>query len=133
MRKLIHYSLAVALLAPTWLHAQDNSQSKTIAGNWQGSIQTSPPRRIVLKISVMDKPVIDRTGLTNRYDFTLNWTPDQSQFAQMGARIEPVTEDPNALPTLYTALQEQLGLKLEPTKAATDVLVIDHIEMPAAN
>ena len=83
--------------------------------------------------TVMDKPVVDHTGLTDRYDFKLNWTPDQSQFAQMGAHIPPASDDPNAPPSLYTALQEQLGLKLESTKAMTDVIVIDHIEKPSAN
>jgi len=68
-----------------------------------------------------------------RYDFNLNWTPDQSQFAAMGARVPPPSDDPNAPPSLYTALQEQLGLKLESTKANTDVMVIDHIDKPSAN
>ena len=83
--------------------------------------------------AVMDKPVVDHTGLTERYDFNLNWTPDFSQFAQMGAKLPPPSEDPNAPPSLYTALQEQLGLKMEPAKAMTDVVVIDHIERPSAN
>jgi uncharacterized protein (TIGR03435 family) len=83
--------------------------------------------------AVMDKPVVDQTGLTDRYDFHLKWTPDMGQFAQMGARVPPPTDDPNAPPSLYTALQEELGLKLEATKAKADVIVIDHIEMPSAN
>ncbi len=83
--------------------------------------------------AVMDRPVVDHTGLTERYDFNLNWTPDQSQFTQMGAPIPPPSDDPNAPPSLYTALQEQLGLKLEPTKAQADVMVIDHAEKPSAN
>ncbi|MDP9040188.1 MAG: TIGR03435 family protein [Acidobacteriota bacterium] len=83
--------------------------------------------------AVMDKPVVDHTGLTDRYDFQLNWTPDQSQFAQMGMPIPPPTDDPNAPPSLYTALGEQLGLKMEPMKAKADVIVIDHVEKPAAN
>jgi uncharacterized protein (TIGR03435 family) len=84
--------------------------------------------------AVMDKPVVDQTGLTDRYDFNLNWTPDQSQFAAMGAKIPPPNmDDPNAPPTLYTALEEQLGLKLESTKANADVMVIDHIDEPSAN
>lgn len=86
-----------------------------------------------LQGAVMNKPVVDHTGLTDRYDFNLNWTPDQSQFAQMGAPIPPPSEDPNAPPSLYTVLQEQLGLKLEPTKAEADVMVIDHAEKPSAN
>ncbi|HEY2470375.1 MAG TPA: TIGR03435 family protein [Terracidiphilus sp.] len=84
--------------------------------------------------AVMDKPVVDQTGLTERYDFNLNWTPDQSQFVAMGAKIPPPNlDDPNAPPSLYTALQEQLGLKMESTKAKADVMVIDHIDMPSAN
>jgi uncharacterized protein (TIGR03435 family) len=84
--------------------------------------------------AVMDKPVVDQTGLTDRYDFNLNWTPDQSQFAAMGAHVPPPNiDDPNAPPNLYTALQEQLGLKLESTKANADVMVIDHIDKPSAN
>ena len=84
--------------------------------------------------SAMDKPVVDHTGLTDRYDFQLKWTPDQSQFAAMGVTIPPANlDDPNAPPSLYTALQEQLGLKMEPTRAKADVIVIDHIEKPTAN
>lgn len=84
--------------------------------------------------AVMDKPVVDQTGLADRYDFNLNWTPDQSQFAAMGGNVPPPnTDDPNAPPSLYVALQEQLGLKLESTKANVDVMVIDHVEKPSAN
>jgi uncharacterized protein (TIGR03435 family) len=84
--------------------------------------------------AVMDKPVVDQTGLTGRYDFTLNWQPDQSQFSSFGAHIPPPDpNDPNPLPSLYTALQEQLGLKMESTKANVDVMVIDHIDKPSAN
>jgi uncharacterized protein (TIGR03435 family) len=84
--------------------------------------------------AVMDKPVVDHTGLTARYDFNLNWTPDESQFSGMGVKVTPpTTEDPNAPPALSTAMQEQLGLKLEAVKAPTDVIVIDHTEKPSAN
>ena len=84
--------------------------------------------------AVMDKPVVDQTGLTGRYDFNLNWTPDQSQFASFGAHIPPPNpDDPNPPPSLYTALQEQLGLKMDVTKANVDVMVIDHIDKPSAN
>jgi uncharacterized protein (TIGR03435 family) len=86
--------------------------------------------------AVMDKPVVDQTGLTDRYDFTLNWTPDDSQFAQFrgtGVTVPAATDDPNAPPGLYTAIQEQLALKLDPVKAPTDVIVIDHVEKPSAN
>jgi uncharacterized protein (TIGR03435 family) len=70
----------------------------------------------------LDKPVVDETGLTGRYDFVLKWTPDELS-----------TNDPNAPPGIFTAVQQQLGLKLEPTKGPTDVLVIGHVERPTEN
>jgi uncharacterized protein (TIGR03435 family) len=85
--------------------------------------------------SVTDKPVVDHTGLTDRYDFTLKWTPDDSQFIQFRGSnaLPPPRDDPNAPPSLYTAVQEQLGLKLESTRAPDDVIVIDHVEKPSPN
>jgi uncharacterized protein (TIGR03435 family) len=89
-----------------------------------------------MQSGVMDKPVVDQTELTDRYDFQLKWTPDDSQFAQFrgtGAKIPPPSDDPNAPPSLYTAIQEQLGLKMGPAKAPDDVIVIDHAEKPSEN
>jgi uncharacterized protein (TIGR03435 family) len=85
---------------------------------------------------VMDRPVMDQTGLTDRYDFQLKWTPDESQFAQfrgVGSVVPPPSDDPNAPPSLYTAVTEQLGLKMGPAKLPDDVIVIDHVEKPSAN
>jgi uncharacterized protein (TIGR03435 family) len=87
----------------------------------------------LMQNAVLDRPVVDQTGLAGRYDFKLNWTPDDSQFGGMGAKIPPPTDAADAPPNLYTAIQEQIGLKLEATKAATDVLVIDHVEKPSDN
>jgi uncharacterized protein (TIGR03435 family) len=89
-----------------------------------------------MQSGVMDKPVVDETELKDRYDFQLKWTPDDSQFAQFrgtGAKIPPPSDDPNAPPSLYTAIQEQLGLKMGPAKAPDDVIVIDHVEKPSEN
>jgi len=85
---------------------------------------------------VLDRPVVDQTGLAGRFDFQLTWAPDESQLA--GRFHNPVgngnsTAGDNPLPNLFTAVQEQLGLKLEATKAPCDVLVIDHVEKPSAN
>jgi uncharacterized protein (TIGR03435 family) len=88
---------------------------------------------MILQAVVLDRPVLDQTGLTGRFDFTLNWTPDDSQFGGMGAKIPPPTDAANAPPALYTAIQEQIGLKLEATKAPADVLVIDKVEKPSEN
>jgi uncharacterized protein (TIGR03435 family) len=87
----------------------------------------------LMQSAVLDRPVVDQTGLAGRYDFSLNWTPDDSQFGGMGAKVPPPTDSADALPNLYTAIQEQLGLKLEATRAPADVMVIDHVEKPSAN
>jgi uncharacterized protein (TIGR03435 family) len=89
-----------------------------------------------MQSGVMDKPVVDQTELSGRYDFTLKWTPDDSQFAQfrgVGATVPPATDDPKAPPSLYTAMPEQLGLKMGPAKFPDDVIVIDHVEKPSEN
>jgi uncharacterized protein (TIGR03435 family) len=87
----------------------------------------------VLQVAVLDRPVVDRTALTGRFDFNLTWTPDESQFRSMGVRVPAPSNDPNAPPGLFTAIQEQLGLRLESTKAPVDVLVIDRVERPSEN
>ena len=69
----------------------------------------------------MGRTVIDKTGLTGKYSYTVAYTPDDAPPA-----------DTNG-PSLFTALQEQLGLKLEPSKGPVEMLVIDHAEKPDAN
>jgi uncharacterized protein (TIGR03435 family) len=86
-----------------------------------------------LQGTVLDRPVLDQTEIEGKFDFTLNWTPDDSQFTSLGVRVPPPTDAANAPPNLYTAIQEQLGLKLEATKAPADVLVVDHAEKPSEN
>jgi len=70
----------------------------------------------------LDRPVVDQTGLTGHYDFTFRYTADEVH-----------ATDPNAPPGLFTAVQEQPGLKFQPTKAPVDVFVIDHIEKPTVD
>lgn len=85
----------------------------------------------------LGRTVVDKTGLTGAYDFSLNWTPDQSMRSPLGGREGGASEGdaaPDATgPTLFTAVQEQLGLKLEPQRGAVDVIVIDHIDPPTEN
>jgi uncharacterized protein (TIGR03435 family) len=66
--------------------------------------------------------MVDQTGLTGRYDFMLKWWPYETQ-----------SSNPDAAPDLFTAIQEQLGLKLEGVNAMVDVIVIDHVERPTQN
>jgi uncharacterized protein (TIGR03435 family) len=70
---------------------------------------------------VLDSKVIDRTGLSGLFEFTLEWTQDAG-----GAAVA-------AGPSLFTALQEQLGVKLEAAKGPVEILVIDHVEKPSEN
>ena len=71
---------------------------------------------------MMDRPVVDKTGLAGRWDFDLAWTYDDTRLT-----------DPNAPPGLFTAVQEQLGLKLEAVKAPVEVLVVDSVQKPTEN
>ena len=80
-----------------------------------------------------DRPVVDQTGLSGRYDFTLNFTPDPAQAALIGIPPAPAADNPDAAPDLFAAFQQQLGLKLEPTRAPVDVMVIDKVEKPSEN
>ena len=86
-----------------------------------------------LQSNVLDKPVVNQTGLTGRYDFALKFTPDSTQIANFGAGTPGTPGDLDAPPDIFAAFQQQLGLKLESTKAAVDVMVIDKIERPSDN
>jgi uncharacterized protein (TIGR03435 family) len=87
----------------------------------------------VLQTAVLDRPVVDKTGLQGRFDFMLRWTPDETQFNGLGVRIPPPSNDPDAPPGLFTAFQEQLGLKLDSTRGPAEVFVIDRVERPSEN
>jgi len=87
--------------------------------------------------SQLSRTVIDKTGLTGEFDYKLDWTPDDTA-AAMTKGGNPALGDnapsPDAAgPSLFTALEEQLGLKLESTKGPVDVIVIDQLEQPTAN
>ena len=84
---------------------------------------------------IVDRPVIDKTGITDYFEIQLKFSPDDS------AAPRPATADPGApaavgvpdAPYIFQAIQEQLGLKLAPAKGPVEVLVIDHIERPTQN
>jgi uncharacterized protein (TIGR03435 family) len=84
---------------------------------------------------VLDRPVVDHTDIAGRWNFLLKWTPDQSQFGGMGVKVPPPSDTPaaDAPPPLFTAIQEQVGLRLEAEKAQVGVLEIDHVERPSGN
>jgi uncharacterized protein (TIGR03435 family) len=82
-----------------------------------------------LQRSALENPVLDRTGLSGRYDFDLEFTPDETVF---GGVLGKGTAD-STKPNLFTAVQQQLGLKLEAAKGPVQALVIDHVERPSEN
>lgn len=83
----------------------------------------------VLKGVVLDRPVLNRTGLEGKYVFTLIWAPDESQFP--GVRQRPSVQAFAGRDDLVTAMREQLGLKLEATEAPVEVLVIENADKPS--
>lgn len=84
---------------------------------------------------LLDRPVEDATGLTGIFDFSMEWTPDPvSEVAlRKGGDLPEASADSQAGPSIFTALQEQLGLKLETRKLPVDAIVIDHAEKPSGN
>jgi uncharacterized protein (TIGR03435 family) len=91
--------------------------------------------RMVRPLSrVLGRTVVDQTGLTGKYDLTLRWTPDEAQMALSLPPDAPnLTRIDSTGPSIFVALQEQLGLKLESAKGPVEVLVIDHVERPGEN
>lgn len=86
----------------------------------------------------LGRPIIDKTGLTGNYDYTLDYTNDRGTLPPPagGAPAAPPSAPPppeQSGPDIFTAMQEQLGLKLESSKGPVDVIIIDHIERPSEN
>jgi uncharacterized protein (TIGR03435 family) len=75
---------------------------------------------------LLSKPISDKTNLAGRYDVELRWTPESVE-------MRPDASSEQDAPDIFTAVQEQLGLKLQPAKAPVRVLIIDHIETPSDN
>jgi len=127
------------------LVAGDPSQPRTNFGppEWRGatvaSIAIGPdlkatgvtlsPYLTSALTAVLGVPVVDKTGLTGAFDFTLKWSPDERQFGGRGLRGQ---RDPMG-PSLFTALQEQLGLRLIAEEVPFEVIVVDSVEKPSPN
>jgi uncharacterized protein (TIGR03435 family) len=85
-----------------------------------------------LQMLVLDRPVVNQTTITGRYDMHVTFTPDLSMFNGRALKA-PTEEGTEPAPDLYDAMEQQLGPKLTQEKAAVDVVVIDHVEKPSAN
>src|SRR5580658_7671377 len=81
---------------------------------------------------VLDRPVVDKTGLSGKYDFELEWADDETQFGGK-LRKRASAEDGSDKPDFFAAVQQQLGLRLDATKGLVDVLIIDQVERPSEN
>ena len=127
-RELSVFALRVAKGGSKLKPAADPSAVPDQQGNGRGTEQTITYTSADMANFIMgeqfflDRPLVDQTGLTGRYDFSIHYTYDEVH-----------ATDPNAPPGLFTAIQGQLGLKFEPTKAPVDIFVIDHIEEPTVD
>jgi bla regulator protein BlaR1 len=133
------YELVVDKGGPKLKESTDTLRSGVPQGigfNGRGHV-TGTAANMLLFVSqlsqMLGRTVIDKTGLTGRYDFTLKWAPDPGV---PGARPDgpdaPPPPDPDG-PSIFTAIREDLGLKLQSAKGPVEILVIDHAEKPDAN
>ncbi len=138
-KQLAVYALTVGKNGPKLTRSEANSSIPNLVRRGPGNL---PARNVTmeefagnLQAAVLDRPVIDQTGLKGRFDFQLQWTPDETQFALTGGPGAPPKppEGAETPPDLFTAIQQQLGLKLESARAQIDVLVIDKVEKPSEN
>lgn len=117
--------------------AKEHYKIMTVPGHIEAdSVPMSVLADVLTQLHV-GRIVVDKTGLTDNYNFALKWTPElpawlKANLASGG--LGPADDVKDDVPSsLFTALQEQLGLKLVPEKSSVDVIVIDHIEPPSPN
>jgi uncharacterized protein (TIGR03435 family) len=125
-RELPVYQLVAAKGGPKLGPLQEKG---TTINLWRDHVEVQTSNSVATLAEQLSKvtgrDVVDKTGISGRYHLTLKWTPDDS--ASTGG------DSSESGPSLFTALEEQLGLKLESAKGPVEVLVIDHVEMPTAN
>jgi uncharacterized protein (TIGR03435 family) len=136
-RKMAAFALTVGKNGPKLTKTADASESPNFVaplGMLDARSSTMGEFVHFLQSSILGQPVVDNTGLSGRWDFTLKWTPDETQFMGPGMKVPPPAGDEtNGPPPLFTAIRERLGLKLEPQKVDAPVLVIDNLEHPSPN
>ena len=118
------------------LQASGSGPKMVRLGRGDLSSSGAPLELLITQLSArLGRPIVDKTGLKGDYAFSLHWTPDPSEdehLRQSGQPVGPEQPAESNGPSLMTALQEQLGLKLEPKTEPVQVLVIDHAELPPA-
>lgn len=128
-RVMSSYELVVAKSGVLFKEGASPKNSGVSQNNTSLKATSTPMTRLAAVLSdELHRPVVDKTGLSGGYDFSLKWTPDDVS----GSGDRGVKEE-DAPPTLFTALQEQLGLRLQAGKDPIAVLVIDRLELPTEN
>jgi len=130
-RELPVYALVVAKGGPKFHEAEANGTSIG-SGNSHIRIQGGDSVAVLaaLLAKVLGRVVLDQTGIQGRYDITLKWTPENGLPDKVNGASS--AEETNG-PSIFTAVQEQLGLRLETQKGPVGVLVVDRVEMPSEN
>jgi len=94
---------------------------------------SAPMNQVIPMLArMLGRTVVDKTGLTGKYDIDLQWTPDETQLAGLSPEARAASSDASG-PSIFTALQEQLGLKLESQKGPVEVFVVERAEKPSEN
>jgi uncharacterized protein (TIGR03435 family) len=134
-REMPAYALAIAKGGPKLKSRSDDAKGISQFGESTGEVKWVNSPLTDLKFLLgreTGRPVVDHTGLTGKYDFVLEYTPS-SRAATSSAASSSAGTDESGRPSIFTALEEQLGLKLVPLKQAVEVLVVDSIEQPSEN
>lgn len=129
------YALAIAKNGPKFQEATPPARPEMPISMGGGllTFKDAPMSTLVRLIAqVIGRPVLDYTGLTGNYAFTLKWTPDEFDLPANTQQSDETSVEPNGT-SIFTVIQDQLGLKLEATKAPIDSLVIDHVSRPSPN
>jgi len=130
------YAMVVAKNGPKMQQARDAEARSGIVGG-RGQLTATNVGMEALAHFLGEqagKPVLDMTGLKGNYNFDMNWSPDVNGTSGISAASNtPSVAADSSGPTLFTAVQDQLGLKLEPQKSVAEILIVDRAEKPSAN
>jgi uncharacterized protein (TIGR03435 family) len=134
-KELHVYALVVAKGGPKLTESKDpNKGAGTSSNNGRLTVKGTTMQKLAQTLTQnlareLGRVVIDKTGIQGKYDLALAWSPESNSAAMVNASNEGSPPGPS----IFTALQEQLGLKLESAKGPVETLVIDHIEQPSEN
>lgn len=138
-RDLPVFALVIAKNGPKLAAAKDPEDGGGAFGPWEGNARWKAANQTMRRVAeflspLLPRPVVDQTGLGGIYDFTLSWTPEYPMVRVPPKDQSVDTAIPDPAPTIFQAIQDQLGLKLDPRTAPIEVLVVDHVaKIPTEN